>query len=144
MGIAHIWPFDGPLPELLATRRAVIVETYPGDVYPYVGATLPATSSGRGKRVQASRAKSAATVLAWAKDAGVDLTPDLVYELNAGFGSSDDGEDRFDAVMGALGMIAVLQGLRAEGLPDNETVREIEGWIFGRVATSAPKWRPPS
>jgi hypothetical protein len=133
-GSVSLWPFDGTLAELLGKRQAVIVETYPGDVYSYVGATLPATSDGRGKRVQASRAQSAPGVLAWTRKAGVDLTSMLEAEIRNGFGADDDGEDRFDATVGVLGMLAVLLGLRAENLPIEATVRQVEGWILGRVA----------
>jgi hypothetical protein len=45
-----LWPFDGSLDALTERSQAVVVETYPGDVYPYVGATLPKVDGRRGKR----------------------------------------------------------------------------------------------
>jgi hypothetical protein len=133
-GRVHIWPFEGSLEELLARKQSVLVETYPGDVYPYVGAALPAVAGGRGKRIQASRAKCAEGILAWAKKAHVELSGELEAELRGGFGPLANGEDRFDAAIGALGMIAVLQGLRPIGIPDDPRVRASEGWILGRAA----------
>jgi hypothetical protein len=137
---ATVWPFDGSLDELLVRNAAVIVETYPGDVYGYVGATLPKVKNARGdseqgKRSRASRAASAAGILLWAERSGFDLSADLVRAIRDGFGADAAGEDRFDAVIGVLGMLAVLQGTRSDGAPDDADVRSTEGWIFGRADT---------
>lgn len=134
-GVANLWPFDGTLDELLARGRTVIVETYPGDVYSYVGASLPKTPSGYGKRSQASRAASARGIAEWARRADIELSAELDRELRDGFGSSKSGEDRFDAFVGLLGMCAVVQGAREVGAPASDDVREIEGWILGRAAS---------
>ncbi len=131
--LVDLWPYDGTLSELLTRGRSVIVETYPGDVYPYVGATLPVTKEGRGKRVQSSRAQCAPGILAWARGARVDFSEKLVTELQDGFGSAPDGEDRFDAVIGVLGMISVLQQMRPAGPADQRKCLSVEGWIFGRA-----------
>jgi hypothetical protein len=53
------------------------------------------------------------------------------------FGAADDGEDPFDAVLGLLGMLAVLLGHRPVGIVDDEEVRRVEGWILGRKSTAA-------
>jgi hypothetical protein len=67
-----------------------------------------------------------------AADAGIELLPDLIDELRDGFGGGSDGEDRFDAVMGVLGMIAVVRGELEVGIPEGDGVRRVEGWILGR------------
>ena len=142
---AAIWPFDGALDELLAREGAIIVESYPGDVYGYVGATLPSVRADdgtleRGKRSRRSRRESAEGVLRWAHgadldlDLDLDLSPQLVAQLRDGFGEDGTGEDRFDAVIGLLGMLAVLGGSRGHGAPDDDEVVLREGWILGRGA----------
>jgi hypothetical protein len=128
-----IWPFAGDLEDLVARRGAVIVETYPGDAYKYVGATLSLVQGGRGKRHPPSRAACAPGILGWAAGAGVEVSDALEAEIRDGFGTAADGEDRFDALTGLLGMITVLQGLRAVGMPDSDKVRSVEGWILGRL-----------
>ena len=123
----------------LRPRRRTIrsAETYPGDAYDYVGAEKlsVAIDGKRGKRNQGSRAACAKGVMRKAADAGIELLPDLIDELRDGFGSGSDGEDRFDAVMGVLGMIAVVRGEREVGIPEGDEVRRVEGWILGRRET---------
>ena len=130
-GRVDLWPFDGAFEELLGRDRTVIVETYPGDVYRYVGALVEGRLS---KRVQASRTAAAKGVLAWAEKANVDLSRTLVEQLCDGFGCAGDGEDRFDAVVGLLGMLAVVREHRAVGIPSTRDVHRVEGWILGRAA----------
>ena len=134
-GLVDLWPFDGAFDDLLARGRTVVAETYPGDVYPYVVATLPKTASGSGKRSQASRAASAEGIVTWMRAAGFELSAELALAFRDGFGSAGNGEDRFDAVVGLLGMLAVVQGARAVGVPASDDVSRIEGWILGRAAT---------
>ncbi len=135
---AVVWPFGGPLDELLAQPNGIIVETYPGDVYGYVGATLPPVTGAdgkteRGKRSHGSRCASSPSMLAWATRVGVTLAPKLIAEVRDGFGADKYGEDRFDAVVGLLGMIAVLLNLRKAGAPQTPDVQHVEGWILGRA-----------
>jgi hypothetical protein len=122
-----IWPFHGGLGDLLAKHRLVVAETYPGEVYRHLGLDLR-----RGKRRQEVRRNHAARLMAWAEDAGVDLEPALALEIEDGFGSDRAGEDRFDAVVGLLGMLNVVLGYRPAGEPDDPVVRRIEGWILGQ------------
>ena len=134
MGLVDLWPFDGAFDDLLARDRTVVVETYPGDVYPYVGAELPKTSGGRGKRSQSSRAASASGILEWSRTASIGISPALGLELRDGVGARGDGEDRFDAVVGLLGMLSVVQGSRDVGIPKSNEVHRVEGWILGRAS----------
>jgi hypothetical protein len=138
---AAIWPFDGALDDLLARGGAIIVESYPGDVYGYVGATLPRVHADdgtleRGKRSRRSRRESAEGIVRWAHgaDLDLDLSAQLVAQLRDGFGEDGAGEDRFDTVIGLLGMLAVLGGSRGHGAPDDDEVILREGWILGRGA----------
>jgi hypothetical protein len=124
-----IWPFHGNLSHLLANHRLVVAETYPGEVYRHLGLELRG-----GKRRQEVRRGNAARLIAWAKDAMVEVTHDLVGEIEDGFGSDRAGEDRFDAVVGLCGMLNVVLGRRPPGEPDDPVVRRIEGWILGQAA----------
>jgi hypothetical protein len=118
-GLVDVWPFDGPFDELLAREGTVVAETYPAIAYAKIGAALPSTDDGRGKRSRGSRAASAAGVVAWASGTGIGLSQDLVRELHDGFGDRRTGEDRFDALAGLLGMIAIVEGHSETGVPDD-------------------------
>ena len=122
-----IWPFHGGLSDLLAKHRLIVAETYPGEVYRHLGLELRG-----GKRSQEVRRTNAARLIAWAKNANVGLTHELVGAIQDGFGSDRTGEDRFDAVVGLLGMLNVVLGHRPSGEPDDPVVRRIEGWILGQ------------
>jgi hypothetical protein len=82
---------------------APTAETYPGDVYDYVGAKQlsVAVDGKRGKRNQGSRAACAKGVMRKAADAGIELLPDLIDELRDGFGSGSDGEVDIGAAGGS-------------------------------------------
>jgi hypothetical protein len=81
--------------------------------------------------------RQAATIETWAAAAGVTISEALVNELRDGFGNRADGEDRFDAVVGLLGMVQVVLGQRQVGEPEDPEVRAIEGWIFGQDPSAA-------
>jgi Protein of unknown function (DUF429) len=123
-----IWPFDGPLPALLRTRRFVVAETYPGEVYGHLGLALRAHG---GKRRHAARLANAARLLAWAEHSEIALAPELHAEIAGGFGGDPGADDRFDAVVGLFGLLNVLRGGRPSGEPEDPVVRRIEGWILG-------------
>lgn len=145
-----IWPFSGPLDDLYRPGRAVIAETYPAEFYTHLGvrfkrAGLGASPKERlvrpsrsplrsGKRVQRDRAANARVLVAWAEEAHVRLSPTLRAELKDGFGALKDGEDRFDAAVGLMGMLNVVLKRRSPGDPDDEQIRKIEGWILGQAA----------
>jgi hypothetical protein len=136
-GIVELWPFDGALDALLARGRTVITETYPAIAYERIGATLPTTDRGRGKRSRSSRAASALGVQEWARNANIDVTPELAVQLQDGFGNDRTGEDRFDAIAGLLGMLAVTRGSCETGMLNHDDVQLLEGWILGRFAKRA-------
>jgi hypothetical protein len=130
-----VWPFSGSLFKLFRPGCVVIAETYPAEFYTHLGVRFSANRRGEksGKRVQPDRAANAPVLLAWARAAHVRLAPALRAELQDGFGTSADGEDRFDATVGLLGMLNVVLKRRSPGEPDDEVVHRIEGWILGQA-----------
>jgi len=135
-----LWPFDGDLFELLATRRVVIAETYPAEACLHLG--LPAPGRRWSKRSQSGRRSHSHRLHHWAQMRGVKLSRALSSLLKDGFGQFDDGEDPFDATVGLFSMLEVVLGHRAPGDPATLSVRNLEGWILGRPSTPAGwKWR---
>jgi hypothetical protein len=132
-----IWPFLGPLDDLLRPGHLVIVETYPAEFYHHLGVVWSRSFHGgkSGKGSQVARAANATPLLAWATSSGVDLHSDLQEAILDGFGSSSSGEDQFDATIGLFGMLNVLLGQRDLDEPRSEEICNIEGWIFGKRAT---------
>ena len=124
-----LWPFDGRLADLLARAGVVIAETYPGEVYGHLD--LEIRRSDRSKRCQQDRAADAPALHAWARTNHVRVTEQLHAAINRGFGADNDGEDRFDAVVGLFGMLDVVLGNRSSGEPEDD-VTKIEGWILGQ------------
>lgn len=126
-----IWPFDGPLHDLLDRPGALVVaETYPAAMYGHL--RLAISQPGRSKRRQMDRAAGASTMTAWARTNGVRFTESLHNKLENGFRSrgDGDGDDPFDAVVGLLGMLDVVLGNLAAGEPMHDST-PIEGWILG-------------
>lgn len=120
--LAALWPFDGSLDQLVTTRSVVIAETYPAVYY----RTLELGKVT--KRTRNGRASCASAIFTAAELLDVDLDDDLTDEIVTGFSS----DDRFDALVGLLGM---LQVLRDEAEPDPPSscpeALTIEGWILG-------------
>lgn len=134
-GELGIWPFHGELQPLLASKAAVIVETYPGDACVQLG--LGAPGRGWSKRDRAARIEKGHGLRRCALQLRADLRP-LEGLVADGFGASSVGEDQFDAVVGLLGMLAVILGLRVDGAPKDEAVSSVEGWIFGQRSAVSP------
>jgi len=134
-----LWPFEGALSELLAPGRIVVAETYPAEYYARLGVDFaaPADDGPSGKRVQASRAAQAPRLVAAARELEVELAPDLRAQMDDGFGKRPDGEDRFDATVGLLGMLGVVLGRHPAGEPEDAEIRRIEGWILGQSGPGA-------
>jgi hypothetical protein len=49
-----------------------------------------------------------------------------------GFTDHPSGEDRFDAVLGLIAMVAVVAGEHPSAVPDTREVKQLEGWILGQ------------
>lgn len=129
LGEAALWPFDGVLREL-DEKEVVLAETYPADAYGQVGFSRRDIGS---KRRQEGRQKAAGAIERWISSRSVDGA--LVAEdVRDGFSAQSSGEDRFDAFVGLLGMLDVVEGRRPEGCPSTPEIRRWEGWIFGQQA----------
>ncbi|MEO3472807.1 hypothetical protein AAFN86_13135 [Roseomonas sp. CAU 1739] len=128
-----IWPFAGGLHGLLAPGRAVLAEVYPAEALRHCGLVMRGS-----KRVQADRAALAKPVLA--AMAARRVTPDVALHgmVAAGFGADAAGEDRFDSVIGLLGLIGVLDGARPDFIPDDPAIHAWEGWVLGQTALPRP------
>lgn len=124
----RLWPFEGSLAALAAPGAVVAAEAYPAEGYARLGLALPSA-----KRTQAWRRAQAGAMRAWAARHGIALEAALVRMVGEGFGPSPDGEDAFDATVGALAAIAVASGADPEGTPDDPAIRDWEGWMLGRV-----------
>ncbi|SIR05275.1 hypothetical protein SAMN05880582_1067 [Rhizobium sp. RU20A] len=131
--VIGLWPFDGRLADLVARTPCVIAETYPGDVYRQLG--MP--RGGWSKRRQADRQRMGLAMRSWlAARETIDATR-LLPIIDGGFGADTAGEDRFDAAVGLLGMLDVVDGRRDEGAPASDAVRRWEGWILGHQRDNA-------
>ncbi len=115
--------------ELLRPGRVVIAETYPAEYY---GRVLGERSARWGKRHQKDRRAVAGAMLRFSDDIDIQCDPGLREAIENGFGSNSDGDDRFDAVVGLFAMLEVVTGRRAAGVPNDENVRKVEGWILGQ------------
>jgi hypothetical protein len=128
-GEAWIWPFDGTLNELLQRRGVIVAETYPAEVYSHLDIRL----GPGGKRRQDGRRAASAAIQNWAARTETNID-ELRKEIDDAFGSGASGEDRFDALIGLLGMINVVLGHRpAMGDLDDPSVVKVEGWILGQT-----------
>jgi hypothetical protein len=126
-----LWPFDGSLPSLLGGGGVVVAEAYPREFYRYIGAPPRARWS---KRRRADRLLCVPALLAWAQRLGVSWEAAIGPRVAAGLAAGPHGEDEFDAVVGLLGTISVLLGAVPAGVPPDDAVRTVEGWILGRAA----------
>ncbi len=127
-----LWPFEGGVHALLARGRAVLAEVYPAEALRHCGLVLRGS-----KRVQRDRAAIADALLGAMAARRVAPSPDLRAMVADGFGADAAGEDRFDSVIGLLGLVGVLDGARADFVPDDEAVRRWEGWVLGQDALPA-------
>jgi hypothetical protein len=125
---ARLWPFDGALALLGAAGGVTLSETYPGEAYSHIGVCF---RPGQSKTRQADRAGHGDSILALAAARGVGIEYQVQQTISDGFGPGSDGEDRFDAVVGLLGMIEVAAGRRTEGTASTEAGVRWEGWILG-------------
>ena len=124
-----LWPFAGTLHELLRPRQLAIAEVYPAEALRHLGLKLAGS-----KRAEAPRCALAPAL----RDAmaALNVTPDsaLAEMIQVGFGSDAAGEDRFDSLIGLLGLIGVIDGRRPDFIPADPMIRAWEGWVLGQTA----------
>jgi hypothetical protein len=118
-----LWPFDGPLKDLLWAGRPVLAEMYPAFLLRALGVTVTRKSD------PAARAACGRALLRrMGGDARLDL--DAVRGLLlGGFGNSRAGEDPFDATIACIGLAKLLLDDMMPEPPD--AARAVEGWILG-------------
>jgi hypothetical protein len=123
-----LWPFAGDFRALLARHAVVVAETYPAEAMRHLGLRMGGSKRRQGDRVALGGALGAAM-------AGLSVVPDagLMAEMAEGFGADAAGEDRFDCVIGVLGVINVIEGHRPDGVPDDPWLRRWEGWVLGQT-----------
>jgi hypothetical protein len=126
-----LWPFDGDLHHLFNTRDIVIAETYPGEVYGQIGIPRKPTWS---KRKQEGRRAVAPALIAWLATRPAVCDRSVADAIRDGFGPDSKGEDPFDALVGLMGMLDVVERRLAPGNPEDTVVRTWEGWILGQQA----------
>lgn len=133
----RLWPFEGGLHSLLAPGMAVLAEVYPAEALRHCGLKLAGS-----KRAQGPRRTLAPALLA--AMAARRVLPDaaLAAAVADGFGMDTAGEDRFDSVIGLLGLVAVLDCDRPDFIPDDPWIRRWEGWVLGQTALPRPPARP--
>ncbi len=130
---ASLWPFDGSLLDLVQRGGLVLAETYPAEAYGHVGIRF---RGGQSKRRQLDRQSHSRTIIDWAASRGSFFRAEALDEIRDGFGGDAAGEDRFDAMLGLLGLIEVVIGSRSEGPAIPAPEMAWEGWIMGQA--SAP------
>jgi len=125
----RLWPFAGGLHELLRPGQLALAEVYPAEALRHLGLKLTGS-----KRAEAPR-RALAPALRDAM-ARLGVTPDaaLAAMINAGFGADAAGEDRFDSLIGLLGLIGVIDGKRPDFIPPDPMIRAWEGWVLGQTA----------
>jgi hypothetical protein len=124
----RVWPFDDDRLENLCVPHSItIVETYPTETYGHLGI------GNRGKLHQCWRIDAIARALKVAGGAApIVAARELAQRSVEGFGPTEDGEDPFDAVVGALGLALAVLGADSAELPDDDAAaRTVEGWIVG-------------
>lgn len=134
---SSLWPFDGGLAELLQSSDVVVTETYPAEFYHQLGLRM---AKGGAKGAVDDRREDAPRLLALCDELGVVLTQDARAEVNTGF--ADD--NAFDAFVGLLGMIRVIDGMQDPGPPPgiDAEARRVEGWILGQGHGTSSVARP--
>ena len=124
----RLWPFEGRLADLLAPGAVVIAETYPAEAMRQRGLAMSGS-----KRRQSDRAALAERLLDALEERRAMPEPDLLAAIRDGFGADAAGEDRFDSLLGLLGLLAVLDGAQPDAVPDDPWIRRWEGWVLGQT-----------
>jgi hypothetical protein len=124
----RLWPFEGAMTDLLTPGAVVVAETYPAEAMRQRGLKLSGS-----KRRQSDRAALASALFAELDQRRAVPDDALVAEIRDGFGSDAAGEDRFDSLLGLLGLLAVLDGAQPDFIPDDPWIKRWEGWVLGQT-----------
>lgn len=125
----RLWPFDGPFRALLRPGTVAVAECYPAEAMRQLGLRLVGSKRRRADRLHLAPALRAAM-------AALGAVPDAELDgrIAEGFGADAAGDDPLDAVLGTLGMLAVIEGRRTDEAPDDPWVQRWEGWVLGQTA----------
>jgi hypothetical protein len=129
----RLWPFAGPFRHLVAQGGIAIAETYPADALRQLGLR----TSGS-KRRQTDRAAYACAIVQAMARLGVHADAPALAAIHMGFGPSAAGEDQMDCVLGALCVLSVVTGQRADTAPADPAILHWEGWVLGQTALPSP------
>ena len=123
-----LWPFEGRLRALLQPGGVVIAETYPAEAMRHLDVARIGSKRRQADRVACAPALRAAI-------ARLDGVADAAAAaaIAEGFGSDAAGEDRMDCLLGALCVLGVVSGARADWVPDDPWVTTWEGWVLGQT-----------
>jgi len=124
-----LWPFDGPLNDLLASDRPIVAEMYPAFLLRSLGVAV-ARKSDPAARATCGRA----LLRRLARDTRLELGA-VRSPLLGGFGASRAGEDPFDATIACIGLAKLLLDDAMPEPPD--AARAVEGWILGLPSAQA-------
>jgi hypothetical protein len=124
-----LWPFHGPLHGLLSAGRLAVAEVYPAEALRQLGLKLAGS-----KRDQTARLALAEPLRAVLDELRVAPSAEALAMIRDGFGADAAGEDRLDCTLGLLALIAVLDGRRADSIPEDDMVRRWEGWVLGQAS----------
>lgn len=125
-----IWPFHGSIKDLVGSGTVVVAETYPAEACLHLGLSPPGRKWA--KTSQHGRQSQSGKIFSWAQRRRINFTENLAAMILDGFGTGKGADDPFDAVLGALSILEVTLGFRAEGNPSDNSVSKIEGWILGQ------------
>ena len=127
-----IWPFArddaGDFTALLARHQIVVAETYPAEAMRHLGLRMAGSKRRQSDRIALAPALNAALARLAAEPA-----PALQAALADGFGADPAGEDRFDSLIGVLGVLNVLAGHRPGTAPPDPWLTTWEGWVLGQT-----------
>jgi hypothetical protein len=124
----RLWPFEGGLHALLKPGEMVVAETYPAEAMRQRGLRMAGS-----KRRQSDRAALAPALLRALGEAGAVSDEAMSAAITNGFGADASGEDRFDSLLGLLGLLAVLDGRQPDFVPDDPWIHRWEGWVLGQT-----------
>jgi hypothetical protein len=122
----RLWPFEGDLLGLAVPGQVVVAETYPAEALRQLGLRLTGS-----KRAQTDRQSLRIDIRRVMEELKIKPSDDLASTVDDGFGSKPVGEDAFDSLIGALGVIGVLEGQRPDAPPG--PVDMWEGWVLGQT-----------
>ncbi|WP_368661350.1 hypothetical protein [Paracoccus sp. (in: a-proteobacteria)] len=127
-GESHLWPFDGDLHD--STARLTLAETYPTRFYDLLGLT---PRQKPGKTDPQKLMALAPALLDKAQALSITLSPPIEHMVRTGFAGhkAKANDDAFDALVGAIGMIATHDGHRPEHPPLTADEQAWEGWMLG-------------